>query len=75
MIPHHAPGPGPRTLLSKKRSEIAKALLEHGLDEGTVKALLDFARRNRDGQIMRAKVAWDGTTWAVEMFGPRRDAA
>ena len=68
-IPHHQPVPGPRTLASKKRPEIARALLGHLGSEKAVRELLDFAKRNGDGQVMRARVTWDGRSWTAELFG------
>lgn len=75
MIPHHAPGPGPRTLLSAERSEIAAALLWHGLGEEAATEMLDFAELHGDGQTTRAKVTFDGETWTADLFGPRKEAA
>ena len=73
--PHHQPVPGPRTLLSKDRGEIATALREHGLYEEAVTGILDFAELHGAAQTLRAGVTWDGTTWTAEMFGPRKGAA
>ena len=75
MIPHHQPAPGPRTLLSAERSEIAAALRGHGLDEETATEMLDFAELEGDVQTARARVTFDGESWTVDLFGPRREAA
>ena len=75
MIPHHQPPPGPRTLLSAERSEIAAALRGHGLEEWTVTEILDFAELEGDVQTARARVTFDGESWTADLFGPGRDAA
>jgi hypothetical protein len=64
-----------RTHLSKDRGEIAIALLEHGLDGEQVTELLDYAGLHGDAQVERARVAFDGESWTVDLFGQRKEAA
>ena len=69
MIPHYQPAPGPRTLLSRERGEIAVALREHGLGKKAVTEMLDFTELHGDGQTTRARVTFDGETWTADLFG------
>ena len=73
MIPHHAPGP--RTLLSRERPEIAAALLGHLQDEEAATELLDSAELWGDAQTAQTRVTFDGKTWTADLFGPKREAA